>query len=68
MRRALWVSSLHAESSDDSSSSDSGEEEEEEEVVRVIEWKPSGPQQALGEWEKYTTVSLLEFNYRSCSF
>jgi len=23
--------------------------------VRILEWKPTGAQQALGEWEKYTT-------------
>lgn len=26
--------------------------------MRILEWKPTGAQQALGEWEKYTTVSL----------
>lgn len=49
------------ESSDDSSSNDSeesSEEEEEGERGRVQEWVPKGPQQALGEWEKYTTVSF----------
>ena len=26
----------------------------------MLEWKPTGAQQALGEWEKYTTVSLCK--------
>lgn len=49
-----------SESSDESSSSSSDDEEEgqegEEEVVGVIEWRPTGPDYALGDWEKHTTV------------
>ena len=30
--------------------------EEEEETVRVLEWMPSEATQALGDWEKHTTV------------
>ena len=55
---------FHAEGSEsDSSSGDDDDEEEEEEAGEEgggggeVEWTPSGPQRALGDWEKYTTVS-----------
>ena len=38
---------------------DEEEGEEEEEVIRVLEWKPTGLQRPLGEWEKHTTVGRL---------
>lgn len=49
--------------SDSSSGDDDDDEEVEEEAGeeggrgREVEWTPSGPQRALGDWEKYTTVS-----------
>ncbi len=68
------------DSSDESSSSDSSdnEEDEEEAAVGVIEWRPTGPQCALGDWEKYTTVwwtltnhlimKLKLLFFRNCAF
>ena len=47
-------STIHVEGSE---SSGSGVSSEEEEAV-VVEWVPSGPQRALGDWEKHTTVSF----------
>ena len=56
-------------SESDSSSGDDDDEEEEEAGDEgggggeegggggEVEWTPSGPQRALGDWEKYTTVS-----------
>ena len=43
-------------SSDGVSDNDDGVSDNEEEEVRVLEWKPTGLQRALGEWEKHTTV------------
>lgn len=42
-------------SSDGVSDNDDGVSDNEEEEVRVLEWKPTGLQRALGEWEKHTT-------------
>ena len=52
-----------SESSESVSSSESEEEEvaeEEEEGVREETWIPRGARRALGEWEKHTTVRVLE--------
>ena len=54
----LSMSLFVAEGSELGSSSGEEEEgEEEEEEGGVEEWMPSGPKRALGDWEKYTTVS-----------
>ena len=53
-----FTESSDESSSSDSSDSDSGEERDDSEGVSVVEWRPKGPQQALGEWEKHTTVSI----------
>ena len=36
------------------------EQKDVEDVVRMLEWEPSGLTQALGEWEKHTTVNVDE--------
>ena len=41
------------ESSDESRSSSDSDGEE----YQIVEWTPTGPGHALGDWEKYTTVS-----------
>ena len=50
-----------SESEQDSEEEERGkgmdEEEEEEDVVRVLDLEPSSLTQALGEWERHTTVS-----------
>ena len=48
------------EGSESGSSSDDEDldEEGEGEEGAVVEWIPSGPHRALGDWEKYTTVSI----------
>ena len=33
------------------------EEGSEESECEVVEWRPSAPHSALGQWEQYTTVS-----------
>ena len=66
----LYQCCVFLEGSESSSSSASSESEGEgegegkgegkgkgEAVEGVVEWTPSGAQRALGEWEKYTTVS-----------
>ena len=45
------------ESSDISDSELVGKDDDHEEMVRVLDWQPSGLTQALGEWEKHTSVS-----------
>ena len=45
------------EGSESGSSSDDEDLDEGGEGA-VVEWIPSGPHRALGDWEKYTTVSI----------
>ena len=45
------------EGSESGSSSDDEDLDEGGEGAEV-EWTPSGPHRALGDWEKYTTVSI----------
>ena len=53
----IFTESSDESSSSDSSDSDSGEERDDGEGVKTVEWRPKGAQQALGQWEKHTTVS-----------
>ncbi len=52
---SVECSSASSEGEGEGWSEGEGGEEEEEEVV-VVEWRPSGPHSALGEWERHTTV------------
>lgn len=64
VKDTYWVMGIYdqmgmcLESDDDDDESLGDLEEEESEGELVVEWRPSGPQTALGEWEKHTTVSL----------